>query len=93
MRMEGLLGQLETEAPRTLFKSTLTFFEDLANLVAKGWVLEPSTGVRNLGQLARAVRADTRDDDLIRVGVHNEIRVVGHDDDLPSGASGSESTD
>ena len=93
MRMEGLLRQLETKAPRTFFKSTLASFEDLANLVANGWIFEPSTGVSNLGQLARAVRANTRDDDLIHVGVNDEIRVVCHDDDLPSGASGSEPAD
>ena len=59
----------------------------------QGGHFETAGGVGDRGQLAGRVRTCLRDDDLIRVGIDDKIRVVRHQDDLALGFCSTEEWD
>ena len=78
----GTNGWSEPQATGPLPEGPLPALENLAHLRANGLILKSASLVRKLGQLTGAMRTAVGDDDLVGVGVHNEVRIVRDDDDL-----------
>ena len=70
-----------------------TAFKDLADVLSDDWVLKATADIGHLRQPSRPVCAGVGDDDLVGIGVHDEVRVVGHDDDLAPVSGLDESAD
>ena len=56
-------------------------------------VLQAAAVVSDFGQLAGAVRAARGDDDLVCIGVDDQVRVMRNDDDLPAQLGMAEESD
>ena len=78
------------QALGALLEGALSTFEDVAHVLPDDRVFEAAALIRNERQLARPVRSALRHDHLIRIGVHHQVGVVRHDDDLATPRSGSD---
>lgn len=85
-----LARQANPQTPRALSEGLLASLKDLANLPTDIRILKSSTLVVNLGEIARAMRPRRCDDDLIGVGVNDQVGVVSDDYHLPAHAGFSE---
>ena len=74
--------QSQAQAFSSLAKCSLATFQDIAYGLSDGCNLESTRHIRDWGKFARCVWAGAGNDDLVGIGVHNEVSVVRHDDDL-----------
>lgn len=71
-----------SEALCALNERPLTALKDLADLLPDLGVLEAATSVGDFWQIIGPVGAGAGGDDLIGIGVDDEVGVMGDDDDL-----------
>jgi len=93
LRASGLACQSQAKPSGTLPKRFTPTFQDITYQIANLGYFETAGDVGNRRQLAGRVRPCLRNDDLIRIGIDDKIRVVRHQDDLTLGFRSTEERD
>jgi hypothetical protein len=76
---------LNPKSSSALPEGYLTTFKNFANVLTDHWIFKAPALVREFRQEPWAMRTALRDDNLVRVSVYYEIRIVGDDNYLSPG--------
>jgi hypothetical protein len=76
-------SKFDTQTSRPFSKGPFAALKDSAYVFSDTRILKPTALIAHQRKLTWTMRATRRDDHLISVSVHDQVRIVGNDNNLP----------